>query len=80
MKKLIESIVKFNVNGKPKEFIIVHNLPKVFGLNLQCAVESWVERTNKYTAQSLCDYIRHKDTTVIAMPKDVYDDMQLAQI
>lgn len=35
---------------------IIHNL----GAELYAALENWLVRTKKYTAESLCDYINEK--------------------
>lgn len=67
--KLQKADIKLS-NGK--KFSIIHNLQNSFGLNIECALECWLARTEKYTAQSFCDYIKSKDTTFIAIPYDLY--------
>ena len=44
------------------DFNVYHNLPKTFGASLQEAVTSWSRRTKVYTAESLCNYIKSKNT------------------
>lgn len=52
--------VSFEVDGEIFYFEIMHNCPARWGLNLECAVESWLFRTQHYTAESLCAYIKSK--------------------
>ncbi len=60
MENYINSTVSFDVNNKTVSFNIVHNLPEIFGMSLQNAVDNWIFRTEQYTAESLCDYINSK--------------------
>lgn len=39
-----------------RSFTIYHNIPDL----IEAAIANWEVRTNKYTAQSLCDYINSK--------------------
>jgi len=66
--ELTKSVITFNVNEKKIKFSITHNLPKPFGLNIECALNSWLLRTKSFTAKSLCKYILSKDINNIAVP------------
>lgn len=54
--------IQFSVGKKKIEFKIYHNLPETKGLSFQNAFDSWVNRTDEYTDESLCDYINDKNT------------------
>jgi hypothetical protein len=53
--------INFRAVNKDVNFEVVHNLPKDFGLNMDCAVENWAARTNDFTDISLCNYINSKE-------------------
>jgi hypothetical protein len=55
--KLAKNDVRFKVEGKQIEFSIVHNLLQD---DFRIAFDSWAMRTKKYTAESLCNYIKSK--------------------
>lgn len=59
MSKTLVQTVHFEVDGKPVDFTIEHNLSD-FGLNLEDAVINWTARTSNFTAISLCRYVRGK--------------------
>ena len=67
--------IRFNVGKRKISFNVVHNLPETFGLSMDCAVESWVHRTNKYTAESLCKYINDKDTGYVCMTEKEFMEL-----
>jgi hypothetical protein len=54
------STVEFYVDKVRIRFKVIHNLQDVHGLSLEDAVNSWVVRTNEFTAISLCNYINEK--------------------
>lgn len=70
--KLIKADVQFNVDDKPVKFSVIHNLPKDFGLSFNDALDNWLARTKKFTAKSLCNYIRSKNTGFVAMTETEY--------
>jgi hypothetical protein len=56
--KLKETVVKFKVKNKKVQFIVYQNLFEFF----EPAIICWLARTNKYTKESLCEYINEKQT------------------
>ena len=73
MRDLIRAEVQFKVNGKPKKFVVIHNMPPHFGLNFDCALDNWLARTDNFTATSLCNYIMSKQCDVVAMTEKQYN-------
>jgi len=71
--KLSEGEIKFDVNGKPVAFKIVHNL----GESIVNAVNNWVYRTTEHTAQSLIEYIESKNEDFIAMTPEQYNNITI---
>jgi len=71
-----EAFVELNKNGKKTSFKIYHNLPERFGLSLQCALDNWLARTNKYTACSFCEYIKSKDISFIALTEKQFNKVK----
>lgn len=67
--------VQFYVGKTKKKFKIYHNLPETQGLSFQNAFDSWVIRTNKPTAKSLCDYIKNKDTGYLVFTEKQWEDL-----
>ena len=65
--KLTNTTVKFNLNKKPIEFNIIHNLPEIKGLNIKGAIRNWLARTKIFTVESLCEYIKSKGNSFIAL-------------
>lgn len=59
-----EADIKFNVDGKPVAFKVIHNCPETEGLSMNDAVINWVHRTDEYTAESLCAYVNGKGVSV----------------
>lgn len=56
-------------------FEIIHNLPNL-GLDVDVALESWINRTDLFTSQDFCDYLKSKNPqNVIALPKTVFDKL-----
>lgn len=70
--KLIKADVEFKVKGKPIKFSVIHNLPNDFGLSFNNALDNWLERTNTFTAHSLCKYILSKQTGFVAITENQY--------
>ena len=54
--------IEFRLNKRRISFKVVHNLSDKFGLNMHCAVNNWLTRTNDFTDKSLCEYIISKNT------------------
>lgn len=54
--------VGFTFNGKAYAFKIYHNLPDIQGLSFKDALMNWIVRTDEITEESLCEYIRSKNT------------------
>lgn len=73
--KLIEAVASFNVDGKSYKFKIIHNLSETFGLSFECALENWVYRTKKFTAESLCKYIKKKTPDATAITESQYKEV-----
>ncbi|HEX8331897.1 MAG TPA: hypothetical protein VF622_04700 [Segetibacter sp.] len=69
---LTESTVKFFVDKKPYEFKVIHNLIDMQGISFNDALDSWLFRTKRYTAESLCQYIKLKVESAIALTEDQY--------
>lgn len=65
--------IQFEVNGKKYQYIIVHNLPDTFGMNIEGALDNWLARTNNFKAKSLCKYIMSKDNSFVAMTESQYN-------
>jgi hypothetical protein len=70
--KLVLAEIEFEVDAKPVKFSVYHNLPDTFGLSLQDALENWFIRTDKYTAASLCNYIKNKGIEYVCMTETQY--------
>ena len=71
--EFIKSDVQFKVDGKQVNFTVIHNLPETFGLSFNNALDSWLARTQKFTAKSLVNYINSKDTGYTAMTEKQYN-------
>lgn len=67
--------IKFNLNGKPKTFEIVHNL-KEFGLDIEAAFVNFTVRTTKFSEWSFCNYVKSKDRQIKCMPKFAFDRLK----
>lgn len=65
--KLKEADIEFVVGDRLHKFKVIHNLPEIFGLSMENAVNSWVVRTKVYTADSLCKYIMSKSSKYVSM-------------
>lgn len=62
--EFFEADIKFNVDGKPIQFKVIHNCPETAGLSMNDAVTNWVHRTDEYTAESLCAYVNSKGASI----------------
>lgn len=69
---LLKSKVEFKVNNRPITFVIIHNLKNRFGMSFNDALDNWLARTNEFTATSLCEYIKSKDESFVAMTEKQY--------
>lgn len=65
--KLIKTEFKFYVGKVTKTFSVYHNLPDTFGLSVENAFDSWLFRTNTYTAASFCKYVMSKQYEYVCM-------------
>lgn len=63
-KEFFEADIKFNVDGNPIAFKVIHNCPEIAALSVNDAVANWVYRTDAYTAESLCAYINGKGISI----------------
>lgn len=70
---LIKAQVEFKVNDRPVSFAVIHNMPNVFGVSFDCALDCWLARTKHYTAKSLVKYINSKNTESVAMTESDYE-------
>lgn len=70
---LIKTDVGFNVGDKKVKFSVVHNLPETRGVSFNDALTNWIERTEYFTAASLCRYIEEKDPTVTCMTMKAFN-------
>lgn len=60
-------------NGK--KFCIIHNLPD-FRLDIDAALQNWLARTDEFTDESFCKYIRSKDpVNIIALTEKKYNEL-----
>lgn len=57
------------------KFSIAHNLEEL-GLSIDAAVTNWYVRTEKFTAQNLCEYIESKDPLNIIATPDCPDPIE----
>lgn len=57
LKEMMETNIKFKLNGKPYHFVIACNIKKDEVLYV---IESWLPRTNKVNVESLIKYINTK--------------------
>lgn len=53
-------------------FRVYHDMPDVWGLNIENADASWQFRTDKKTPESLIAYIRSKDASVHVLTEKEY--------
>lgn len=66
--------VKFNVDEKPVSFNVITNMTSL-GFSIEAAVDNWIPRTKKFTAQSLCDYVCSKDVNVVCITEKEYNKL-----
>lgn len=71
-----ETLIKFKANGKEVEFKIIHNLPDTFGLSIEDALNNWIPRTEKHTADSFVSYISFKNTGYLAITEEYYESLK----
>lgn len=67
-----ESVIQLSNNAI---FKVYHNLPEIKGLSLDDALQNWLVRTNKFTAGSLCAYIRKKNTEYKIYTENEWKDL-----
>jgi len=48
---------------------IMHNLPDIYGMSIDCALPNYVFRTQKPTLQGFCDYMLSKQPHCTAYPE-----------
>ena len=71
--KVTKAYVEFKVNNSLVKFTIIHNMPNIFGLSFECALDNWLVRTKNFTSKSLCNYIDSKNTGFIAITEKEYN-------
>lgn len=52
--------VTLTIKNKKYSFKIKHNMPRTFGMNIECALDNWLARTNTITPDDFCDYVKSK--------------------
>lgn len=62
MKTFTETI---SVDGVEITIAIEHNLGSQFGLSIEDAFDNWLVRTDDYTSESFCNYLKGKDSANI---------------
>ena len=63
--------------GNDTSFKIYHNL-RSFGLSIDAALANWLFRTDTYTAESFCEYVKSKDPiNIIALTESEAKKKQL---
>jgi hypothetical protein len=55
--KLQEAEIKLSDGQK---WVIVHNMPQDFGMNVECALDNYLARADKPTAKGFSEYIKSK--------------------
>lgn len=68
---LYEAEIEFKVKNKEVKFTIVHNIPN----DINIAFETWVYRSQNYTAECFCEYLLNKDFNNVAMLKSDYENL-----
>ena len=70
-----KATVAFKLNTDKVSFEIIHNLNQ-HNYSLDVVVQHWIARTEKYTVQSLVDYINSKThmTECFAMTVEMYEN------
>lgn len=63
---LIETEIELEDGQK---WVIVHNLPQIFGIDIQGALDNYLARTDSPTAKGFCAYIKSKDSNLKAWPR-----------
>lgn len=66
--ELYEACIEFKVRNKKVNFKIIHNIPN----EINNAFESWVYRATYHNDVDLCEYIKSKDPTFIAMTENEF--------
>lgn len=56
-----EAEAKFNVKGISHSFKCIHNMPNIFGLSFEDALNNRAVRTKEYTFNSFRKYVLKKD-------------------
>lgn len=76
--KITESHISFKVGKKKHEFKVYNDLPETFGLNIECALDNWLARTDDYSSESLCDYVTSKNTGHFCITEKQYKRIKLS--
>lgn len=67
-----QASIEFMLGKKHIQFVVYHNLPDVFGLSIDCAVDNWINRTTKYTAEDFCQYVLKKQPDRVCITRHDY--------
>jgi uncharacterized protein CbrC (UPF0167 family) len=62
------------VRKRRVEFSIVQNLEE-FGLSVEAAIDCWAARTDTFTAQDLCEYIKSKDPGIKCWTQEEFEEI-----
>lgn len=76
--KITESHISFKVGKKKYEFKVYNDLPLAFGLNIECALDNWLSRTDDYSPESLCNYVTSKNIGHFCITEKQYKLIKLS--
>lgn len=62
--------IKFFVDGKKKEFSIIHNIQGGVDGTIDAALTNWQARTRSFADKSFCEYIKSKGVHVAYTEKE----------
>lgn len=66
------SIIDFKISKKKCKFDIMHNLDEI-GLSIGDAFICWNVRTDDFSIESFCEYVKSKDSEIICVPRKEYN-------
>lgn len=71
--KWLHSKIHFKVGKQKYSFNVAHNLPEM-GLSIDAAFINWSVRTDDFSIQSFCEYVKSKDPmNIVCVPKIEFD-------
>lgn len=65
--KILKFDAEFVVRDTEIQWSVYHNLRKKFGISIDDALQNWLLRTRKFTAESFCEYVMSKDQSFVCM-------------